>query len=791
MAPVMFGEGRLVGGDIVHWTEMSQGLRDAQQATGEKPLWAVRPFGGMPAYMISYDLAVPQIDRVAGLLRGIAWPLSHLLILFAGTYLLTFVLTRNRMAGVLAATVFGLTTYLPVLLAAGHNTKFIALAFLPWLLLAFVYALRRPGILAALLFAVAVGLNLRAGHVQITYYGAFVMGVWWIVEAVSAVRHGRHRELGMVTLWLLLGGILGVLMVADPYLVQAEYRRYTIRGASAGGGEGGMAWEYAMGWSQGFGEMLTLLIANAFGGSGSTYWGPKPFTAGPQYVGGVTILLAAIALARSRKRAVAALAIAGVLMIGFALGDNLEILNRPMFEYFPLFSSFRVPETWMAAVALVLAILAGLGLAESIRADRDSKQDAKRSRLVFRGVAVAVVVTAGLALLGDSLLDFERPDEYQRLEAQLAQARPDLSVGDPQVQRALQQEFARYKDARVDAFGADARRTVLFVLIAGVLLILVRRRRLPGWLAAFGLVALIAFDLGGVGRRYLVEDLLVPGSDPGDLVPTYAFDRYIMERRDEAGGDGSFRALSLEGDPTVTARPAAHYESLGGYHGAKLRLWQDFLEDVLFDDGGRLNVNALRMANVHYLAAGRPPAAMESVFVDDQTGFSVFRIPGALPRAWLVDTTTVIPEAEGRWARMAAVDFDPAVEAVLSTDAGPASAPRDSLSIADVQMDSYEAESIRWTVSTDRPRLLVVSEVFYPAGWIARIDGDPVPILPANHTFRGVVVPEGRHEVTMTFEPETRALGVAVAGASTVAVYGGLLVLLGLAFARRRKRMNT
>jgi hypothetical protein len=790
MAPVLFGDGRLVGGDIVHWSGMSRGLVEAKEATGHRPLWAVRPFAGMPAYMISYDLVVPQIDLVADPLRRLMWPLSHLLILFAGTYLLTFVLTRDRLAGVMAAVAFGLTTYLPVLLIAGHNSKFIALSFLPWLLLAFVHALRRPGLVSGLLFAVAVGLNLRAGHVQITYYGAFVIGIWWLVEAVSSLRQGRLRELGSSTLWLAVGGVLGVMMVADPYLVQAEYRGFTIRGASSGGGEGGMAWDYAMAWSQGVGELLTLVIADAFGGGGATYWGPKTFTAGPHYLGGIVIMLAAIALAWSRQRTVAALAVAGVLMIGFALGENLEVLNRLMFEHFPLFASFRVPETWMSAVALVLAVLAGLGLAESMRRDRDAKDDASRSRLVYRVAGVAVVVTAVLALWGDSFLSFERAGEYERFVARLEQARPDLSADDPQVQRAITQEIARYRAARVDAFASDARRTALFVLVAGLLLVLARRRRLPGWVAAFGLVALAAFDLGGVGRRYVNGEALVDAQAPADLVATSAFDRYIMDRRDEAGGDGSFRVLSLEGDPTVTSRPAAHYESLGGYHGAKLRRYQDFLESMLFDERGRLSMTALRMANVRYVAASRPPVAMESEYVDDQTGFSVFRVPGALPRAWFVDTVTVIPDPDAQWARMAEPDFDPATEALVAGDVGLAPAPRDSASVVSVRMESYAAESIRWTVETDRPRLLVVSEVYYPAGWTARIDGEAAEIRPANHAFRGVVVPGGRHEVTMTFEPRTRRLGVVVAGASTAAVYGGLLLLLGLAWLKRRKGMQ-
>src|SRR5690606_33094153 len=183
------------------------------------------------------------------------------------------------------AVAFGLTTYLPLILLAGHNTKFIALAYAPWLLLAYAYAIRRPPgadwtrmVLAGLLFAIALAVNLRAGHVQITYYIAFTLGVLWIVEGVQAVREGEARAFLGSTLALAGGGLLALVMVAQPYLITAEYKAFTIRSA---GESGGLAWDYAMNWSQGWGELVTLIVADAYGGSGQTYWGAKPFTSGP------------------------------------------------------------------------------------------------------------------------------------------------------------------------------------------------------------------------------------------------------------------------------------------------------------------------------------------------------------------------------------------------------------------------------------------------------------------------------------------------------------------------------
>ncbi len=325
-APLHFSGKMLVAGDTVNFDAMARSMIDYEKATGEQALWDTNAFGGMPGYMIYYPTVIPQLDDIPRFLRKYAWPTSHFIFLLLGMYLLVVFLTVDKLTGVFAACGYGLTTYLPVLLVAGHNTKFVALCFAPWMILAFVYLLRNPGLLGALLFAASVGVNLRAGHVQITYFFAFVLGVWWIVEAVSAARGGRMRVFAISTSWLVLGGVLAFMLVAQPYLSNFEYKAFTIRGAAAGGVAGGLGWQYAMGWSQGWLELLTLVISDAFGGA-AHYWGPKPFTGGPHYVGGIVVMLAIFALWHSRQRAVWALGISSVMMIWFSVGGIFASLN--------------------------------------------------------------------------------------------------------------------------------------------------------------------------------------------------------------------------------------------------------------------------------------------------------------------------------------------------------------------------------------------------------------------------------------------------------------------------------
>lgn len=787
-APAVFSGKTLAGGDTVSWRAMAEVMIEHREATGQEPLWDPNAFAGMPGYLISFPDQIPQLDLLPKTLRAFMWPVSHFLFLLFGTYLLVVVLVRDRWAGVLAACAYGLTTYLPIILVAGHNTKFIALCYAPWLVLSFAYALRRAGLLAGLLFAAALAVNLRADHVQITYYVTFLLGVWWLVEGVQAGRKGAWKPFGKATGWMALGGVLALLMVAQPYLSLSEYKAFSIRGASSGGGagEGALAWDYAMAWSQGVGELWTLLIADAFGGGGALYWGPKPFTAGPHYVGGIVVALALLALWRWRRPAVWALGIGTGLMLLFALGEHLPLVNRPMFELFPLFDAFRVPETWLSIVALALAVLAGFGLALLGRDERadDAAQTTRAGYAVWGGVAAVVAV---LLLAHGALFSFERPGEAAQIVQQIA-ASNDVSPDDPRVTRAAEQYLGEARAERADVFSGDAWRTLLMLLLGGGLFVLHRRGTLPAWTVQAGLVALVVVDLGGVGRRYFSEEDLRPAQAPEDLIARYDIDGFVLERRAEAGGPGHFRVLSLEsGNPMVNARPSYYYESIGGYHGAKLRRYQDFIDHIFIDPAtGLPSEAALDLLNVRYVVAPGLLPGTEPVYQGPQTGLAVLENADALPRAFFVGEVEVVEDPETQWQQLRSGAVDLRQTALVEAPFAHDLVPLDSASTARAELDAYGPRQITWNVETDAPRLLVVSEVYYPAGWNAYVDGEAVPVYPVNYLLRGVPVPAGAQTVEMRFEPSSYRNGLWIAGLSTAAVYLGLVVLLGLRVRRQK-----
>ncbi|MEO0740338.1 MAG: hypothetical protein AAF089_01975 [Bacteroidota bacterium] len=814
--PTTFGGQAPIPTDVEQYRGMAEAMLDYEEATGDDALWAPNLFGGMPGYLIHYKQEAPQLDDLPRLLRmGGMWPVQYLFVLMAGMYALLVFLTRTRLAGLVAAVAFALTTYLPIIIVTGHNTKFIALAYAPWLLLAFAFALNpsdkrgwQRWAVGALIFAIALAINLRAKHVQITYYVAWMLGIWWVTEGIGAVREGRTKTFGLATAALAVGSVLALLMVAQPFLLTFEHKAFTIRGAVAGDG-GGLAWERAMAWSQGASELLTLVVANAFGGSSvsntfgggdETYWGPKIFTFGPHYVGPVVLVLAALALWGVRRRTVWAMGISAGLMTLFSLGEYLPLLNRPLFDVFPLFSAFRVPETWLSVVALALAVLAGYGVYYLMRREPTPATEQHKTRSIYATLAVTGGFLAATWLGGTALLDFEQDNERTRIVQAIAQQN-NVAPTDPRVSDAANRVLRESRAERVDLFRADATRSLVFFLLFGALLVAYRMRTLPPW-TILGVLLLVLVDLWGIGQRYFndaVPQLRSKRELTADL-RAYDFDRFIIQQVEVAGGAGHFRTLPEALNPRNSAREAFFYESTGGYHGAKLALYQDYLDEILYEPNGALNENGLDLMSNRFVVARRPMLGLNPVYQDESTGLLVLENPDYLPRASLIGDTEIVLDDNAAIARLTDDRFDPRRTAVL-TEADAASLPdgfaavpipvlpdsiaSDSAGADRVDLKRFTPREIVWEVHADAPRLLVASEVYYPAGWTATVSDEPAPIVRVNHLLRGVPIPEGQHIVRMRFDPPLHETGYRISLLATLFVYGSLLFLGAWTWYRR------
>ncbi|WP_263785476.1 YfhO family protein [Salinibacter grassmerensis] len=794
-APAVFEGKNIQGTDSITFRANAQVTVEHHQKTGEWARWAPNVFSGTP--YINEQISVLQLDDVVNLVRGAVWPVSFLFLLMAGVYLLVFYLTRNHLSGLLSGLAFGFTTYIPIIIGVGHGTKFVALAYAPYVVLAFVYTLRNPSLLGGGLFAGALALQLRANHPQIVFYTGMLLLLWWIVEAIGAWRENRVPELATSTGWLALGTVLSLAMAAEPYLARYQYKQYSVRGAAAAvnGGEaggGGMGWTAAMRWSHGPKELFTFVVADAFGGGGQTYWGPKTFTEGPHYVGGVVMALAGLAVWRVRTWLVWGLGFGVLGTALFALGKYAAWLNWPMFQYFPFFDAFRAPEMWLSVTALTLVVLAGIGLDYALRREErqgrrmQSSDPRQRPLLIAFGAVFGTVALVWLA--PNTFFDFEKPNEQQRIRQALLRQNPNVSPQNPRVQKAVQQQMQKLKTQRRDAFTTDTQRTMLFLVLAAGVLVLYRRETLPAWGAGLVIVAIVGIDLWGVDARYMGDERY-SSQDVRQSIPTYQFDQFIKKKQQQAGGLGHFRVLSLvEGDPTSKARPSYHYENVGGYHGAKLQRYQHYLDHILQVNGsGPPNENALDLMNTRYIVARQQMPGTEVAYRSPKSGVLVLENNDALPRGFLVGQTEVVDAPKQTWSRLRSPSFNPRQTALLPAPLDQPVRPIDSNSTAEVVVENYEPEEIRWTVETNAPRFFVASEVYYPAGWNAYLDGEQVPIQRTNYLLRGVHVPEGEHTLEMRFEPKADRYGTRIAWASTIFVYGGVFALVGLRVRRQRR----
>jgi hypothetical protein len=398
---------------------------------------------------------------------------------------------------------------------------------------------------------------------------------------------------------------------------------------------------------------------------------------------------------------------------------------------------------------------------------------------------------AGLVLLlivgKGAFFDFESTRESQIV--QKIEQSPQLSRSNPKI-RQFYQRLDQRKQQRRDAFQADATRTLLAVGVAFLLLWLYRRRTFPAWVAGGLVILIVLVDLWGVARRHLGDDTFTAQQNTEAQIPTYGVDRFIQEQRDTAGGPGHFRVLPLQHPsrrgPTNNAIPSYHYQQIGGYHAAKLQRYQNYLDYILqLSQQGAPNENALDLMNTRYIVAQQKLPGTSVAYADNQSGTLVLENADAVPRGFFVGQTQVIEDPEKQWARLRDASFDPRETALLSEPLDAPITPIDSGSTAEVTLESYEPPEIRWSVETDAPRLFVASEVYYPAGWTAYLDGEEVPIRPVDYLLRGVHVPAGEHTLVMRFEPRSHQYGIWVSAVATVVDYGGIL-LLGVPYLRRR-----
>lgn len=794
-APIMFEGKTLAQHDI---TQFQGGAHEAQEyakAVGREALWTNSMFSGMPTYLISLHFPGDwsgYLQRAMTL--GLPAVVANLFLALLCGYILLVALGLRPLIAVVGAVALGFSSYNLAILAAGHNTKSLALAFAPLVLGGLLATYRRDKWLGAALFAVGLTLNVRANHLQITYYLLLLVALFFVFELVAAVRARRLPDFLQRTALLALGAALAVGVSFGRLYTTLEYSKYSNRGrtelkspppnapgpaAAANPDEAGSGVDrdYAFQYSYGVGETITLLIPNFYGGASAmplsadsnlakaglpaeylagmpTYWGQQSYTAGPVYMGAVVCFLFILGLFVVDKRTRYWLLAGTVLSILLAWGKNFETFNYLIFDLLPGYNKFRAVSMALVIAQLAIPILGALALSRVLRSRPATAPLLPGTRPAPTAEAAALLpqvlyagaITAGicgLAWLASFSFDFAAPMDNELTKQGFT----------PQLLSALRAD-------RADLLRNDVWRGLLFVGAALGVLYFHLKGRLTALPAAIIMVGLVLIDLWGVDKRYLGENKFQRETIAEAFQPTPA-DQLILQDKDL-----SYRVLNLQ-NPFNEAQTSYFHKSIGGYHGAKLRRYQDLIERQISTN----NQQVLNMLNMRYLITGDAKQPVQ-------------RNPGALGNAWFVSEVKTVRSPDEEMTAL--TTLSPATVAVVDAGKFPQQkAATYDITGCSIALTSYSPDELKYRCNATHAGLVVFSEIYYADGWQAFIDGQPAPHLRVDYVLRALNVPAGVHTIDFKFVPRAYAIGNGVSLAASLAL---LLVLLGAgAYIVRRK----
>ncbi len=789
--------------DNTHAIGMAQELTQYEAETGENAMWTNSMFGGMPAFQIKGDSSANIFSYFNRLVRlGLPYQTAAIVFLYLlGFYVLLRSLRINRWLAVLGAVAFAFGSYNIIIIMAGHITKAYAIALMGPVVAGILYTLNRDKVVGALFTTIALGAQIAYNHVQITYYLFLLVLVLMVAQLIYAWRNGQLVDFMTRSGWLIAAAVLAILPNLSSLWPTYEYGKFSIRGASelpvshSNTVKNGLDRDYAFAWSYGKMETFTLLVPNLMGGASeaiandaevmqkvdaqfrnvvggqSQYWGSKPFTSGPVYVGALVCFFFVLGLFFYREPGRWWLLGATVLSILLSWGSNLEWFNYFMFDHFPLYNKFRTVEMALVVATVTIPLLGLLGLNRIVGNPAFIREKSNLFLLAFG-------LTGGVSLLfylfPGSFFDFLSEQELLAL-GQQKQAMPQQAA-------AIDLVIQNMQMARASLLKADALRSFFFILLGSGSIWLYATNRLSKKYLLPGLVLLVLVDLWSVDKRYLDnEDFVAPRTKSQEFQSSVA-DEYILS--DE---DPYIRVFSIYRNPFTEVNTSYFHKSVGGYHGAKLHIYQDVIDRYLQNDWQSLlglfkNGGQPEMADS--LLARMPVLNMINTrYVIYNPGQRPLTNPYALGNAWFVGDVKVVDSAEDELAAIGKID--PLTTAVVRAEwAGQWAGFRQSASGGTLELTKYAPDKLVYTSESSVEQPAVFSDIYYPKGWKAYIDGKETEIKRVNYILRGLMVPAGNHTIEFVFEPDSFFRG------KVLAIIGGLLILLLAAYWGWRKRSS-
>lgn len=794
LRPVLEGK-QIIAHDTQSWMCMAKETIDFNENNEDVTLWTNSMFGGMPNYQISMDQPYNLIKYVEKVILSFPQTVYNLILYLIGFYILLLTFRVNPWLAIVGAIAFTFASYNFIIIAAGHNSKAITIAYMAPLIGSVFSAFRYNKIGGGILTAFFLSLAVRANHIQILYYTLIILLIFGIVELVFSIKDKTLPSFLKSTGMVLAGVVIALGMNATALITTYEYGKYTMRGDSNGlttdvqNVQNGLNKEYITQWSYGVDETMTLLIPDFKGGASGgvlsedsetaqtikekfnvpnikktmeeyqlpLYWGTQPFTSGPVYIGAIVIFLFVLGFWTVDKRILWWLIPTIILTLMLSWGKNFMWLTDIFVDYVPLYKKFRTVSMTLVATGFGITLIAVLALKEIF-------STAEKAKLI-KPIMISAGITAGIALIF-ALIPSLAGSFSSEADAQFTG------------------EMAFLKDTlptdRASMLRTDAFRSVLFILGAAALLWMYIKNLLKTNVTIVLIGILLMLDLVPVAYRYLNDNNFERKRNIKNIVQPTAADNMILQDKSE------FRVLDATVNIFNDATPSYFHKNIGGYHAAKLRRYQELINSHIEPEIGQLfgafnraktfdeiqpvldSLGVLNMLNMKYVIYNKEAAPLVNT--------------SANGNAWFVQKINIADNADDEMKLTGTIDTRH--EVVIDKQyAEQISVKPVNDTTASIVLKSYKPNELVYVFNAKTDQMAVFSEIYFDKGWNAYIKGEKAPYVRANYLLRAMPLKAGNYDVVFKFEPNAYKTGNLIAIVSSIA----FILIVALYFFRRKK----
>ena len=776
----------------------AQEMTEYQNRTGETTRWTNSIFGGMPTYQMS-----PSYQSTDGLSQVMnayhLWLPDNVWFLFAyllGFYILLRAFDFRQSLAALGSVMWAFSSYFLIIIAAGHLWKVMALAYLPPMIAGVVLAYRGRYLSGFIVTALFTAFEIKANHVQMTYYYLFIILFMVIGYLVKSIREKQFAIFLKATGVLAAAALIGIAINLSSLYHTWQYQKESMRGKSelvkkdaANQTSSGLDRDYITQWSYGIDETLTLLVPDAKGGASvplsknatamakadpqiqsmipqlydafPQYFGTQPGTSGPVYVGAFVLFLFILGLFIVKGPMKWALLAATVLSVLLAWGHNFMGFTNFFLDYIPMYAKFRTVASILVIAEFTIPLLAALALKKIVdEPDVLSKQ----MKFAYISLALTAGVAALIALFPDMMGPFVSEQERQMVGS--------IQGMDGGTAHTI---LANISDMRAAMVSSDAWRSVIIILIGFALLFAYKLKKLRADYMIAALLVLCLVDMWQVDKRYLNDEMFVPKSERDMPQQPTATDIEINKDKSL-----DYRVLNFASNTFNENETSYFHKSIGGYHPAKLRRYQEMIDAYIVPEMQKaMQAIAAKGGNMQQVDGVKLFPVLNML----NTKYFIFPLQGgatiplkniyAQGNGWFVDKIDYVADANAEYAEVGKIDVrheavaDKQFEAVL----GQAKA---NDSTATVKLDKYEPNNLQYTVNSKNGGIVVFSEIYYP-GWKATVDGQSVELGRVNYILRAVNVKPGKHIVVLDFHPTS------ISTTETIAYISIVILLLAIA----------